>query len=231
MEKHGRNLNLAGRYYLKYLILTLFFICLFHTTFCQIDSSLIGSDSAIIKGDKYTIELRNEAGDISTIYILRNDTIILVKIDYSPADSKFIDFNGDGYKDILFVHYPTQTPDICDLYLFNEKKKNFAEVADFDNFPEPKIITKGHYYSYHHSGCADMDWDSDLFCIKHMKAIKLANIHGIGCDNESRKGVYIYDERKLASKLVEYRKFDEMRSDKWKFIQSYWRKNYKKFTP
>jgi hypothetical protein len=190
---------------------------------------LISSDTILVEKHVYRIELKSDSDDIKILYIYRNDSIISSKKDYSPADMKIDDFNNDGYKDILFIHYPTNVPGISNLFLFYYKELTFKEVEDFRNFPDFKILCKGYYYSYHRSGCADYNWDSDLFYIKDFKAIKIANIHVIECSDAPKKGIYIYNLTSATPNLTDFIKLGKIKGDKWKFIQNYWKKNHKNF--
>ena len=88
----------------------------------------------------------------------------------------------------------------------------------------------GFYYSYHRSGCADSNWDSDLFVIKNHRAIRIGNISGIGCEGTGKQE---FSSRKLEKKKKELIK-EILREpgyydDKWDFIKNYWTKNHEKF--
>ena len=105
---------------------------------------------------------------------------------------KFEDFNKDGYKDI-YLDKGGNTPERFDLLLNVPTTKSFRQVRDFEKFPAPEnLIGTKYFYSYHKSGCADMNWDSDLFYIKDFKTIRVANISGRECGNSGIKdGLYI----------------------------------------
>jgi len=155
-----------------------------------------------------------------------------LSLDYSTISSfKFEDFDGDGFKDI-FIEFFSNLPGDCDVYLYNPSRKNFTHVTDIGRYPSAiKIIGTKYYYSYHRSGCADEDWDSDLFFIKDFKAIRIGNISGNACD-ENNPGVFISRIIGNNKKMVE--KFnvhilEKYKSQKWGFIDSYWKKNYRKF--
>ena len=145
-------------------------------------------------------------------------------------ETEFIDFNGDGFKDILF-HYITNVPDIYDLVLFDEPSNTFRLVEDFQSYPAPKKI-KGsrYYYSYHRSGCADSNWDSDLFYIENFKIIRIANIRGIGCEGEGKNGIFIFKLKRGKKELVkEIVRKPGYYDDKWAFIDEYWKGQYQYF--
>ena len=125
----------------------------------------------------------------------------------------------------------TNVPNVNEILIFNPKSKSFIEIENFSNFPtSTKIKNTNYYYSYHRSGCADSNWDSDLFYIKENKVVKIGNIHTIECDNENDNGVYIYkfigeDIKQIKLLPIENKGFE----DKWRFIEKYWSENYKLF--
>ena len=90
------------------------------------------------------------------------------------------------------------------------------------------------YYSYHRSGCADQNWDSDLYKIVDFKIIKIGNINAQMCvDPQDIAGINIYKLRGTKKHLVKKNisittplKFVDT---KWGFIAYYWKHNYKKF--
>jgi hypothetical protein len=146
---------------------------------------------------------------------------------------KFKDFNGDGHKDI-FLDKGGNAPERFDLLLYVPTTKSFRQVKDFENFPAPEnLIGTKYFYSYHKSGCADMDWDSDLFYIKAFKVIRLANISGRECENSGIKdGLYI--NKLKADKIILFKTLPidtvhKFKDDKWGFIKKYWAENYKLF--
>jgi hypothetical protein len=157
---------------------------------------------------------------------------LIWKEDDAVSSLQFVDFNRDGYKDLL-VDYFTNVPDIWSLILFDVRSKSFIKVDKFENFPAAiRISHTNLYYSYHRSGCADMTWDSDLFIIDHFKAVAIGNINGTACNNQDKEdGIYISKVR--GDKLELYKKlpistlseFD----DKWGFIKQYWQRHYHEF--
>ena len=155
---------------------------------------------------------------------------ILYKNDNNPSEFIFNDFNEDGFTDIE-LHFMTNVPNVNEILIFNPKSKSFIEIENFSNFPtSTKIKNTNYYYSYHRSGCADSNWDSDLFYIKENKVVKIGNIHTIECDNENDNGVYIYkfigeDIKQIKLLPIENKGFE----DKWRFIEKYWSENYKLF--
>jgi hypothetical protein len=149
------------------------------------------------------------------------------------SDAKFEDFNKDGYKDII-ISYPQNVPGIEGLLLYNKAAKTFKKVVGFEGFPAPEAIPgTRYYYSYHHSGCADMDWTSDLFYIDSYKPVKIATIEGYDCaDSGIKDGLYIYKksgEKKTLLSRLSIKTINNYKDHKWGFIKAYWYKNYKLF--
>jgi len=121
-----------------------------------------------------------------------------------------------------------------DLILYDKKSKNFKAVENFRDYPEPtKIADTKYYYSYHRSGCADRNWDSDLFFIEDFKTYKLGTISGRECEGSAEKeGLYIFIIKENKETLLETKDINEIhkfQNDKWDFINDYWIKNYKRF--
>jgi hypothetical protein len=155
---------------------------------------------------------------------------VLYKNDNNPSEYIFTDFNEDGFLDIE-LHFMTNVPGVNEILIFNPELKNFTEIENFSSFPASiKIKNTDYYYSYHRSGCADSNWDSDLFYLKENKAIKIGNIHTIECDNDDDNGIYFYKvngENKEQIKLIHIEKKDF--KNKWDFIEKYWSENYEEF--
>lgn len=146
---------------------------------------------------------------------------------------KFQDFNGDGFKDILIGYY-SNVPARSDLILYDQHTKKFIHVKDFPDYPDA-IRLKGTnlFYSYHRSGCADNNWDSDLFKIVKFKIVKIGNISGQTCvDPPGKPGIYISKIRGKHELLFKKFPIDEsgnFKDYKWGFIAWYWKHNYMKF--
>jgi hypothetical protein len=106
-------------------------------------------------------------------------------------------------------------------------------IKEFPNYPDPqKLKGTNLYYSYHRSGCADMNWDSDLFKIVNNKIIKIGNISGLGCERDEKLGVFI--SRIKGAKELQIKKYpiseiEKYKDYKWGFIKQYWTRNYQKF--
>lgn len=193
------------------------------------DTNSFAIHTTTIAGKKY-IGFFND----QTYYLLnpKGDTVLRKKGYY--FDAEFKDFNKDGHQDII-LHYSSNTPIVLDLFLYVPTTGKFREIKNFRDFPAPEQI-KGtkFYYSYHKSGCADMNWDSDLFYIENFKAIRIGHIAGRQCDNrdDMKDAVYIYKVRSDKEKLFNTLPIDTIwkyKDYKWDFIREYWTKNYKVF--
>lgn len=155
---------------------------------------------------------------------------IVYKNDNNPAEYILTDFNGDGFIDIK-LQFMTNASGVSELLVFDAELKSFKEIENFSNFPSSlKISGTNLFYSYRRSGCANGNWDSDLFYLKENKAIKIGNIHSVECDNDNDNGIYIFKVRGNNKKQIKLISIDEKSfENKWKFIENYWSENYRKF--
>lgn len=205
-------------------------------TIAKVDSSIIHVDTITILGRHYkAIYYRNDNSYPSEEYFFvlntANDTVFSDR-ELSPY-FEFNDFDQDGHKDILF-DYMSNTPSVQDLVLFDKQTQKFKKVADFSDYPAPeKIIGTKYYYSYHRSGCADMNWVSDLFYIENFKTVRVGNIAGIGCnDRDVDDGIYIHkvrEEQEHLYKTLPIEIINDYEDYKWGFIKAYWEENYALF--
>ncbi|MFD1257473.1 hypothetical protein ACFQ3S_11760 [Mucilaginibacter terrae] len=168
-----------------------------------------------------------------SLFILnqKRDTIYQDSV-YSPHQ-QFVDFNNDGYKDIL-IEYMTNVPGITDVLIYDKDNHTFKKVIDLQKFPGSKRIPhSNYYYSYHRSGCADMNWDSDLFYIKNYRTIRIGNISGRQCHDERFKdGIYINQivgDKKIKIVELPINTIKNYKDYKWGFINQYWKRNYREF--
>lgn len=142
----------------------------------------------------------------------------------------FTDFNHDGYKDIRITHY-SNVPGIDDLLLYDKHTRTFQKLKEFDQFPSAVSLPHTHYYySYHRSGCADSNWDSDLFKSVNYRAIKMGNIKGLEC--REKEGIFI---TRIKGNIVKPHQqlpistIHRYKDYKWGFIRDYWLHHYKEF--
>jgi hypothetical protein len=215
----------------KHILILALFIQISFILDCQetrIDSTILNMDTTTIDGIHYKAIFKAD----DYFYILDTKDKIVFKSNNYYRFFEFIDFDNDGRKDIIFS-YIGNNP-IQDLVMYDVKDKEFTPVKDFSNYPEPiKIIGTKYYYSYHRSGCADMNWDSDLFYIQDFKAIPLGSISGRECNNEEEKdGIYIYKtkgDQKTLYKTLSIGTIHKFKDDKWGFIKNFWTNNYMNF--
>lgn len=195
----------------------------------RIDSTILSSDTVTIDGKLYRAIYKS--GNI--LEIRNSDDSLTFRLEDCYSQFEFDDFDGDGNKDIR-IHYLSNIPAVQDLILFDKTTRSFKPIIGFNNYPDPRSIqgTK-YYFSYHRSGCADMDWDSDLFFIENFKIIKIGNISGLGCENSGVKnGIYIYKiegENKITYNTLPIDTINKYKDSKWGFILEFWTKNYNSF--
>jgi len=225
---------------MKKIIISFFFFFTHQgvTAQSKIDSTIIAVLSARIDHENYKVIGRQNQG----ITIFNSKDHVVLKLtskdlfDEGIDKIKFIDFNKDGYLDII-ISYFTNVPGIGDLIMYDKKRGKLIKIKDFSNYPAPvKIAGKSLYYSYHRSGCADNDWGSDLFMIVNFKTVKLGTIYGVGCGGDSNEkeeeGVFIYKQAKDKKRLLKkypITVIDNYKSYKFGFIADYWNRHYKLF--
>ncbi|KAF2509120.1 hypothetical protein [Flavobacterium foetidum] len=148
-------------------------------------------------------------------------------------NQEFIDFNNDGFFDILFSRGDQRGPH--ELYLYDSLKNTFVKSSGFERISEYVRLksNSNYWYSYSRAGCADMNWTSKLFTFKNFETVELGYIYGKGCDDEEPQSIQISrvinnDENDL--KLIKNLPYSVLNdTDKWSFIEEYWNKNYQKF--
>lgn len=186
---------------------------------------IIESDTAFIKNRRFIAFQDNELN----VYILNDHNDTIFKNTDSPNKFEFIDFNEDGYPDILLGFISIYSA--YELGLFDKDTNTFKIIEDFNYYPNANRIKNTKYYcSYTQAGCADSNWRSDLFYINNYKAYSIGSIEGIGCEDEEKNGIFIYktngEEQELIKSIPREPGYYE---DKWEFIEDYWNKNYKLF--
>jgi hypothetical protein len=189
------------------------------------DTTVSMIDSVRVGGKKYLAFYREEH-----FFLLNEKADTIIKREGYYSNYEFKDFNGDFYKDLL-LYQSTNTPGMMNLFIYVPSTKKFRRVKNSDEFPAPeKIPGTKCYYSYHKSGCADENWDSDLFFIQGFKAVKIGNISGIGCGDKD--GIYISKVRGNRESLIKtlpIKTIENYKEYKWGFIRNYWAKYYKAF--
>ena len=198
----------------------------------ETNNCIYESDTLEIGVEKFYVfqSLDNGECEIKLTILNQMQDTVYSHFDYATAGFQFEDFTGNGTLDIR-VHQMTNVGGIGQLIVFDQKNKAFINIEAFDNYPEPlKIGKTNFYYSYHRSGCSDFNWGSELFTIDDFKTTQLGYIEGKGCEDEERNGIFVYNN--IGTKEIEV--YSEPREpgfygDKWEFIESYWKKNYKTF--
>jgi hypothetical protein len=190
------------------------------------DTTILHTDTTTILGEKYKAVFRT----VRFLYVIKSNRDTVLKEPDLFYQFEFIDFNQDGNKDLL-ISYVSNIP-VKDLLLFDSVGKKFKKVKNFTKYPEPEPITgTRYYYSYHRMGCADMNWDSDLFYIDNFDTHCVGNISGRQCEGE-KPGIFINqvtgDSRKLIETLS-IETIDKYSNGKQGLIKEYWTKNYDKF--
>ena len=187
-----------------------------------LDSSIV-----IIDNIKYKVYLSLD----KDLFVLneKNDTIYKHP-KRATNGFEITDYNEDGYKDIL-INQISNVGGLHELVFYEKKSGQFIAVENFTEFPSSeKIQGTKYYYSFHRSGCADANWDSDLFYIENYKAIKIGNISGRECETEEHKRIFINKVIGGKEILKETVSVDEKKQlDKWDLIKKYWIANYKNF--
>jgi hypothetical protein len=189
------------------------------------------------------LEFHISVRDIDTDFALlsasyNNKAVLSDTIDSQGlAYFKFPDFDLDGNSDILFDYFGNNSTYF--LYLFDSTSNSFKSIKGYMKFPDALHLKSNpdYYYSYNRAGCADMNWESDLFQIIDFQIIHLANIYGQGCDADLKENPQIIQIFKIQNdeatkKLMEqlpYLDYIPKFDDKWEFIEKYWNKNYEKF--
>lgn len=193
----------------------------------EADATVQEIDSITIKGNVYQVS-HWSSGRLCLV-LASGDTIV----DDAASEFAFEDFDRDGFQDIR-LDYMTNVPNINDVLLFDAKTDMFRMIDDLKRYPTATaLVGTPYYYSYHRSGCADMNWDSDLFYIDNYKTYRIGNIEGRQCgDARVKDGIYISTVSGEEETLLETMPIDTIDSYedyKWGFIKDYWTRHYKKF--
>ncbi len=175
---------------------------------------------ATLNGDE---SLSIRANNKTVCYIKRADLYVTFE---KFAGLEFKDFNGDGIPDLI-ISYHSNIQGVEDLILYDKRTKKFVQIANFSNYPASvRILNSSFYYSYHSSGCADMDWDTDLYKIINSKIIPFGTISGKGCESSHEKlGIFIYKMRGKKERLIKTMPITALthyNNNKQTFISEYW---------
>ena len=188
---------------------------------------------------EFHISVRDIDNGLALLKATYNNSLALMDTIESQglAYFKFPDFDLDGNSDILFDYFGNNSTYF--LFLFNSTSNSFKGIKGYSRFPDALHLKSNpdYYYSYHRAGCADMNWESDLFQIIDFKIVHLANIYGQGCDADIKENpqiitIYKIQNDEETKKLIEqlpYLEYIPKFDDKWDFIEKYWNKNFEKF--
>ncbi len=137
--------------------------------------SILHSKTAIIDGKKYTaintyhnetkrrrFDIKNQKGEI--VYKGTKEEGIAI--------FKFVDFNNDGYKDIVLDLDVADSGEL-DLVLYDPKLKKFVLAGNCSN--AEKILHTPYYFSYQDC-CMGREWNSELFYITNSKIVGVGHI-------------------------------------------------------
>lgn len=202
----------------------------------QRESSKTHLQCETIINNRHTFDIcQGEPDSNINIFILRDKDTIYKNTEWTHG-FEVKDFDEDGFKDIIFYYISNYA--VEEIYLFDKTQNIFRMVEYSDSFPSAvKIKETNYYHCYNRRGCADSNWDSDLFYIKDYKIHKIGNIRGIGCppvtDEEKalKNGIYITKiENDSIEKQIQFIPREAgYYNDKWDFIENYWTNNYKLF--
>lgn len=190
-------------------------------------AKLLSMHDTLIANETFRIE-RYDNDEL--LILNQRDSILLTASAQGVLDTEFIDFDEDGFLDIK-LNLVTNVPSISNLALFNPATRSFEWVKDFDFFPAAqKIKNTSFYYSYSPSGCADLDWESELFLMKNYTITTLGKMVVTGCEDNAFIGVKIYkcnpDYDSLVKTVYGEPGYNE---GKFEFIETYWQSNYQLF--
>lgn len=191
---------------------------------------------------KFHVKLKDIGSDYAILMVSLDQNLILsdtIEGLSAIAYFKFPDFDLDGNSDLLFDYIGNNSTYV--LYLFDSSSNTFKEIKDYYQFPDAIHLKSNpnYYYSYHRAGCADMNWESDLFQIIDFKITHLANIYGQGCDFDTEQNPQVLEIYKIQAdnktkelkERLQYKDCIPEFDDKWNFIEKYWNSNYQEFLP
>ena len=162
------------------------------------------------------------------VHITTLDTLYYKALAYI----EYVDFDKDGNTDILIDYIGNNSTYF--LFLFDQNSNSFKAIDHYSSFPDAVHLKANpkFYYSYHRAGCADENWESDLFQIINFKIVHLGNIDGHGCEIDNLRSINIYKVSEKNNKLIDSLNYSSVIKDsidKWAFIEKYWNRNYKTF--
>lgn len=143
------------------------------TSFASKKDTILQRETIIINGISYTATY---VFDDSHSWFYVKDESGKIVYNGTPGETivsfKFIDFNGDGYKDITLELRGVDSG-AQDLIIYDLKSKGFKLAGNCSN--AEKIPKTKFYYSYEDC-CMGRNWSSDLFYISNSKIINVGHI-------------------------------------------------------
>lgn len=189
-------------------------------------------DTLTIKSSKYIVAQSDPRAEIDfPLFILNTERDTIYKHEwYATLGFEFEDFNEDGILDIR-LYQMSNIGGQSELIVYDSKNNQFKPVENFDQFFQPtKLKNTKYWYTYHKSGCADINWGSELYKIEKFVAVEIGDIKGIGCDGEEESGIFAFKVKgEKREKVYSEKRELGYYGDKWDFIEAYWTKNYKQF--
>ncbi len=135
--------------------------------------SILQKRNLIINGIKYTVI--NSHCDSTSALVIKNNQgrVVFTHIEaIGIGNIKFIDFDGDDYKDIeleLLVADSEQE----DLVLYDPQTRKFVFAG---NCPQGQHLKHTKYYYTYEDCCAGRNWDSELFYIANAKMVIIGKV-------------------------------------------------------
>ncbi len=195
----------------------------------KIDSTILKIESAVIDNMLYRASISSDY----SLQIKDSTETVVFTLNNTYPNFEFRDYDQDGYKDLIISHI-SNVPGREDRIRYNPNLERFILIEGFSDYPNALRIEGTKYlYSYHRSGCADKNWDSDLFYIENHQTVKIGNIAGRECDDDGvEDGIYIYKLHQDKLDLIQTIHIDTInkyQDYKWGFIADYWNKKYLEF--
>lgn len=192
----------------------------------EVDSTILNADTTTILGEKYLAVFRTDG----FLYIIKSNHDTIQKEPDLFKQFEFTDFNQDGNSDLLISYISNIAAK--DLFLFDSERHYFKKVKDFAMYPEAIPVKGTHfYYSYHRMGCADSNWDSDLFYIYDFKTHRIAHLEGRQCEGE-QQGIFaskVSDDSIKLMEMLPMELIDTYANRKAGLLEQYWAANHSKF--
>jgi hypothetical protein len=158
---------------------------------------------------------------------------LLISEKHVTAGADLVFFNDDQYPDILTIKMGNNP--VYGLYLYDPIKRRYELVEGIDRFGDPKRLPASSdlYFSYRRAGCADNNWQSQLFKIVDYKSQIIGYMFGTGCEwSEEELGIRMYKihgEREIPIDSLPIDTIVNTEGFKWGLIEKYWTENSEKF--